>query len=470
MGQFNVVQRRVKPSIQGSTSQSTVNITGGGTDILTSHDELTNVKTTGDYSQSDPAVHLTPEDADKLKTLLTAILSVIKSTDADAIASDDNIFTALRTLNEISKALADNVETTDKRYLRKDVKDSAKEKITFEKGLQIGPAFAPGLLGGNVDERGNAELESLTLRKFLEVPELRYNRVDVNVGDKWRAPGGGLIESVDPVAQVVTLKLEDGEIGAVALDDICMGIFHFETGNASADLDDSKGNRAFAGFSTCYFRITEIIEAGDNRRFRYALRPVDGNYHAQVHPMPGMHFVSYGNFTNANRQTSCYETRTYQRYLTGVSGWEYGVNNIAAQFGDLANLSIHGLQMSGYSAYLNNIYMSGTIQQFELLQPLRMEITSSMGDLLAEGESTVVDVEVFNGWVNLTAEVQSWTWSRDSGNTADDLVWNQAHAGLTSNATLSYDDLGSAVDTNVACLFHITARIKEETIQATITL
>ena len=86
MGQFNVVQRRVKPSIQGSTSKSTVNITGGGTDILTSHDELTNVKTTGDYSQSDPAVHLTPEDADKLKTLLTAILSVIKSTDIESIS------------------------------------------------------------------------------------------------------------------------------------------------------------------------------------------------------------------------------------------------------------------------------------------------------------------------------------------------------------------------------------------------
>lgn len=358
------------------------------------------------------------------------------------------------------------------KYLRKDIPDSAKEKITFEKGLQIGESFVPGYTGtgGNIDEKGNAELESLTLRKFLEVPELRYNRVDVNVGDKWRAPGGGLIESVDPVAQVVTLKLEDGEIGAVALDDICMGIFHFETGNASADIDDSKGNRAFAGFSTCYFRITEIIEAGDNRHFRYALRPVDGNYHAQVHPMPGMHFVSYGNFTNANRQTSCYETRTYQRYLTGVSGWEYSVNNIAAQFGDLANLSIHGLQMEGYSAYLNNIYMSGTIQQFELLQPLRMEISSSMGDMLAEGESTVIDVEVYKGWVNLTVDVQSWVWTRDSGSAADDLAWNQAHAGLASQAMLSYEDLGAAVDTNVSCLFHITATIKEETIQATITL
>ena len=394
----------------------------------------------------------------RLKDLVGQIFDILKTSDVDE-ETDDNVYSALRTIQEI-----------EERAISKTKEDSAKEKITFEKGLQIGPAFAPGLLGGNVDERGNAELESLTLRKFLEVPELRYNRVDVNVGDKWRAPGGGLIESVDPVAQVVTLKLEDGEIGAVALDDICMGIFHFETGNATADLDDSKGNRAYAGFSTCYFRVTEIIEPGTNKRFRYALRPVDGSYPTQVHLMPGMHFVSYGNFTNANRQTSCYETRTYQRYLTGVSGWEYGVNNIAAQFGDLANLSIHGLQMEGYSAYLNNIYMSGTIQQFELLQPLRMEISSSMGDMLAEGESTVIDVEVYKGWVNLTADVQSWVWTRDSGSAADDLAWNQAHAGLASQAMLSYEDLGAAVDTNVSCLFHITATIKEETIQATITL
>ena len=398
------------------------------------------------------------------------LVVLLPSTDDVTEATDLNVFTARRAMGEINKAINNLTTGISNKYLRKDIPDSAKEKITFEKGLQIGPAFAPGLLGGNVDERGNAELESLTLRKFLEVPELRYNRVDVNVGDKWRAPGGGLIESVDPVAQVVTLKLEDGEIGSVALDDICMGIFHCETGNASADLDDSKGNRAYAGFSTCYFRVTEIIEPGTNKRFRYALRPVDGIYPTQVYPMPGMHFVSYGNFTNANRQTSCYETRSYQRYLTGVSGWEYSVNNIAAQFGDLANLSIHGLQMEGYSAYLNNIYMSGTIQQFELLQPLRMEISSSMGDMLAEGESTVIDVEVYKGWVNLTSDVQSWVWTRDSGSAADDLAWNQAHAGLASQAMLSYEDLGAAVDTNVSCLFHITATIKEETIQATITL
>lgn len=150
MGQFNVVQRRVKPSIQGSTSQSTVNTTGGGTDIITSHDELTNVKTTGDYSQSDPAVHLTPEDADKLKTLLTAILSVIKSTDIELVASDDNIFTALRTLNEIAD-----------RAISKTSDDTAAGVISFMEGMRsnnhdpLSP-FGPGMsLRALKDVNGN---------------------------------------------------------------------------------------------------------------------------------------------------------------------------------------------------------------------------------------------------------------------------------------------------------------------------
>ena len=77
-----------------------------------------------------------------------------------------------------------------------------------------------------------------------------------------------------------------------------------------------------------------------------------------------MTFGGYGSFSNEDRQTSRYETRTYQRYLTGVSDWEFTASNIAAQYGDLSNLSVFGINMTGYSAYLNNIYMSGVIHQF----------------------------------------------------------------------------------------------------------
>lgn len=54
--------------------------------------------------------------------------------------------------------------------------------------------FAEGLTGhgGRICPDGSAELDSLTLRRFLEVPELRFNRVSVQVGNQWRAPASSV--------------------------------------------------------------------------------------------------------------------------------------------------------------------------------------------------------------------------------------------------------------------------------------
>ena len=239
--------------------------------------------------------------------------------------------------------------------------------MTFDDGALFGN-FASGMtgLGGMIDKKGNAEMQSLKLRGFLEVPELRYNRVEISMGDTWYAPSAGIIESVDTTAQTITLKLEEGEIGSPRVGDICMGIFHNlnTSENATADYDDGRGNRRFAGFATCYFRITEELDTTTYKTFKYQLRPVSGAYPTQYHPAASMTFVGYGSFSNEDRQTSRYETRTYQRYLTGVSDWEFTASNIAAQYGDLSNLSVFGINMTGYSAYLNNIYMSGVIHQF----------------------------------------------------------------------------------------------------------
>lgn len=252
-------------------------------------------------------------------------------------------------------------------FANKQFPDTFKGKMTFEDGAQFGD-FATGItgIGGLIDKKGNAEMQSLKLRGFLEVPELRYNRVDITMGDTWFAPSAGIIESVDTEAKTIALKLEEGEIGSPRVGDICMGIFHSSesSDNATEDYDDSKGNRRFAGFATCYFRITEELDTTTYKTFKYQLRPVSAAYPKQYHPAPSMTFVGYGSFSNEARQTSRYETRTYQRYLKGVSDWEFISSNIAAQYGDLSNLSVFGIDMKGYSAYLNNIYMSGVIHQF----------------------------------------------------------------------------------------------------------
>lgn len=254
--------------------------------------------------------------------------------------------------------------------INKDREDSTKFLLTMMAGIVVGEkGFAEGLtgFGAKIDKKGYGEMRGLRLWEFLEVPELRYNRVEIFLGIKWRVPGAGIILSCTPdtdsegnqlTTGTCTLKLEKGEFGAVSKDDIALGIFHFgDERDATEDSDDSKGNFKFSGFATTYFRVTEV--SGDNNEtFRYALRP---GY--TIHPQPQMSFSCYGNFTDEARQSSAYETRTYTRLLWKQNDWEFTVGNIAMQYGDLTNLNIFGLNMSGYSMYLNSVYFTGTINQ-----------------------------------------------------------------------------------------------------------
>ena len=178
-----------------------------------------------------------------------------------------------------------------------------------------------------------------------------------------------------------------------------------------------------------------------------------------------MHFVGYGNFSDTTRQTSRYSTRTYERYLKGVNSWEFTKDNIGAQFGDLSNLSVFSLNMTGYSAYLNNIYMSGVIQQFQDL-PYRMEIDTGGQDTLAYGESITVKCSVFHGWEDKTSEVTSWSIVRDTGDTTADAAWLKLDKVKNFAGTITiahgkdYSDLATV---GLSTLFTITATLSDGT-------
>lgn len=380
------------------------------------------------------------------------------------------------TAERVGKMFHDIIEAFEEYFLSKIDPDTAQKLITFLEGVEFGD-FIPGIMGqgGKIDQYGNGELQSLILHKFLEVPELRYNRVYIEVGNKWRAPGGGIVLSCVPdkdtdgnllMTGTVTLHLEDGEIGAVDIDDICMGIFHNEVRtvtNSAVNYDDGIGNFRFAGFYSVYFRITEIVETGRNSVFRYALRPVSASWMHTFHPAEAMHFVGYGNFTNKDRQTSRYSTRTYERYLHGVNDWEFTAANIAAQFGDLSNLSAFGMDMSGYSAYLNNIYMIGRIEQMQALFP-RMEIDTEGDTFLAYGETKMITCRVFRGWEDVTDKVTKWSVTRDTGDAIEDASWALKPKVQNFNGTLEIcftpteNDLGNN-SLVVSTLFTFVAEI-----------
>ncbi|QUT74911.1 hypothetical protein INE81_01354 [Bacteroides salyersiae] len=405
---------------------------------------------------------------------------------------DSNVFSSLRTWKEISE-----------RALSRLVPDTASELITFIKGLvsesmisaqdgvQFGKSFASGLTGhgGLIDSFGRGELESLVLRRFLETPELRYNRIRVTAGDLWLSPGGGLIESVEPDMDMegnlldtgtVTLKLESGEIGTIAVDDLCMGMYHYESGNATEDYDDGIGNRRMSGFSTCYFRITEILETATNSKFRYKLRDSSDNYPNPIAPASMMHFVSYGNASNELRQSSIYlkgSGNPYIRILKEVNWWEFSFKNIGCQFGYLDNLKIFGVDTTGYSAFINSLYFYGKIEQLEKIVEdtlgtgdLRMEIKNSEDAYVFVDNNidVILTAKVFKYFKDITSEVVKWVWTRESGTSladiASDAIWNDKNSSARESVHITAGDIttDSVKFICEATIGNITIR-KEET-------
>jgi hypothetical protein len=167
---------------------------------------------------------------------------------------------------------------------------------------------------------------------------------------------------------------------------------------------------------------------------------------------------------------SYYEAPSYRRQLRDVNTWEFSAANIAMQFGDLSNLSVYGLDMTGYSAFMNNLYVSGTINQISAT-PLRLTLDTDGDQFLAYGESIHVACTALRGWEDLTDQVTTWKVERDSGDAAADAVWGQRDKAKDFageiDICLSYDptlnDLGENDNVNKV-IFTFTAVIDTETL------
>lgn len=340
------------------------------------------------------------------------------------------------------------------------------EGLTVIGNLDIGN-FIAGLAGtgARITPQGAGEMRSLRLWESIEVPEFRYNRVEVVAGTSWRSQGGGIIESVtmqaDNISGTVVLKLEEGDIGRVAVDDLCMGIWHYPSGNATDNHDDSKGNYRFAGFGTSYFRIT-AVRGANNNEFDFTMRPISERYTKHYLPVAGMHFAQFGNPSIVARQRSTYETPEYTRLLVGVTTWEYSEANISMQFGDLSNLSAFGINYGTGSLYANNVVMTGTIDQSASV-PDRLEFTWSNGSSISLNESTTVTALIYNTWTDVTNTYEMFTWTRDSGHPQDDAAWNVTHVNHGNVLVITWADL-----TAERVLFTLTATKPGETVEGQI--
>lgn len=389
----------------GGTSSS-----GSGSGV-SKHNELKGVISSDDnYSDSARDIHLTAADADELKRI--ASFQVITSTDEEAIPTDENIYSALKSKQEDEKIR----EEADNKYLRKDIPDATPYLLGMQDGATFGN-YLEGFLGSGarIDARGDAEMTSLKLREFLEVPELRFNRIDVVSGELWNAVAFGLIESVDETNRVVKLKLEEGELSGLHVSDFCRGIFHNLTDNETEPGTDSSGFDVMVGFRTSYFTPVQIL---DNEHFKYELKPG-----SVVHPCAAMKFAVYGNAVDAGRQASAYHTRNYTRYLRDVSTWEINPGrHVSMQLGDLSGLVINGESLAEGSVYLNNVYFGGNIRT-----------VGGLDDQLKGQDAYSVSLSTYNAVYNKSEE----TYSQRDVTTGDTNVTTDGSQVLASQFNIS---------------------------------
>ena len=263
---------------------------------------------------------------------------------------DEAVMSAARVLKEISE-----------RALSKTHEDETSFLIKFLGGVIIKNLakfgdFITGVSGGMINEKGEAELESLFLRSELIVPAIRYNYMTYFMGYNLITPGGGLtvkdFTDNGDGSWTVTPDLEEGMPIGQYVGDILLGYWY--------DKNSQTGD--FAGFKKVQFRVTSVDY--DAKTFTMTARPG-----TDAVPYKQMKLGQTGNITNENRQTyMILDVRDGNNCITffdHANTWDPEPAQIQSWFGKKKGMTVAGINCDNYSAVLQNILMTGLIFQID---------------------------------------------------------------------------------------------------------
>lgn len=205
-----------------------------------------------------------------------------------------------------------------------------------------------GTVSGHTRVVGNLRAQSITVEEYLEVPELKYNRITATGNEVWVTDSGVIDDTWEDIdgTHIVVLKAKEGEQTInFQFKDILKGIFY------SRNPDGSS-----AGFTTAYFEVTGVFDD-----VTFGCIPLNG-----IPPERFMTLARQGNKSDERRQGSVYLDGLNKtiRVLDGVMDDRVDVRNVKVQLGDLSDIDhpVFG-QLRGYGALLENAYICGRIVQ-----------------------------------------------------------------------------------------------------------
>ena len=329
-----------------------------------------------------------------------------KATTADTAGYADKSGHAARADYAAKASELDENGESAKKFLRRDIDDSAEGMIAFWQGLISGKEFNTGLYGNGakIDEKGNAELNSLFVRQFISTPKFVFNEIAVTKAEQWNTNGYGTIESVDTENCRITLKLEENDYGSLSEGDICRGIFADIDNAYGADSitegeTDESGFVMHKGFFTTYFYVKRIITSEKGKFvFEYGKKSP-----STPDPCAYMDFAQYGSFTDDKRRSSMYFSsrgNSYIEVLEGVNTWDVKTQNRVCRYGYLGGLSLQDkdgkpVYPKGNGIYVqDNVYFGGSIHYLQGLSGLEdLEKLQSSYDVSLSQYQSVLTVD-----------------------------------------------------------------------------
>lgn len=463
-----------------------------------------------------PGSHLhSIDDVVQLKTELEKRLlkSDVLASTAETVVSEENVYSAQRSLAE------------DEKRLRKDVEDTAEKKITFADGAKFGD-FINSLIAGKgaaIDKDGNGQVESLEVRSYLKVIELIYNRLNAIEGETTFTEFGTIdkvIQEQDGTYTLTIRKRWDMDFTAFQDHDVVYGVVN---------------NLQTTGeFYTSWLRVhSKNTTANTLSVTMYADEecPAKRNFP----PATGMNLTRRGNALNTpgkhnKRQDSWYISTVEgaMKFLQGVDSPIIHPDSIALVLGLLPELEkfkdlpinydqpyiyakgavIQDLMLLDYKgkpvktvrnrgAWVSNpdepfrrtetmvdeVYHVGCKWQVVVDKTTDEPSYSSQGWLMAEGNTEfIVDIESSKGFVfdyetfgttltvigrlynqDVTSHIldADVSWTRDTGNIEEDNAWAIKVANAGKSIALTQADLGSGYNEVHNCRFTATVTLRD---------
>ena len=267
------------------------------------------------------------------------------------------------------------------------VRDSvANGHITFEKGATVrgglsvedgaslkgGATFGDyvgGMLGGRggkIDEHGNGELESLTIRSYLQTAELLINRITAIEGD-WLMTESGTVEKVryDGGRQyrLWLRRRWDGDFTAFAPQDVLKGVVNTLAARALGRTEGGDGGVGKYATSWMLVRDVDLTENSIGvELYVDDVKVIPGG--KNFAPVVGMNLARWGNVQNKTRQSCLYLSSREGRivHLNHVDSPILSDSDVMSSFGSVPEF-LQGLLGDVLSKQEDYVFARGLIVQ-----------------------------------------------------------------------------------------------------------